>query len=500
MLKTKLLSFLFFALLFTTSYECLSMHESLSKDADEILIQAVKAKDFDAAQKALEDGANPNQFIFISNGRLLLPVRLINAAVLAGDLPMAQLLTSNGACLEVPNLLTDAVSSGNTRLVKWLIDQGLNVNLGAQDPTVSSFELVKWLSGEGTNVNSSTQRPIDRAIARNDINMVRLLIERGAHVAGASINLAASAIAQSYSSPEARKNQLSLIELTLANGYSINVSIPITNLILNHDLTLIRWLLEHGSLITAFMKAVLHGNNIEGIYNEPLLDAIVFHDIERAKHLLTRYAKIRDPERLLNRYRRITEHSPQATIIHRALIVAAAQGLDNLVLAVLQDYNDILDISSIGTALERAALAGHLPVVETIYRFYAKSIQKHSDVWRSYLNRALFLAAVQRRIPVVEFLLQRDLLYNLDLDIGQAGQQIRTILANPQLQAVLRTELNTLLDVLIRYQRARSAGHIIARLQIPTYHRQEGTTFRTLPEELTQQITRRAYNIPGSSN
>jgi ankyrin repeat protein len=124
--------------------------------------------------------------------------KLLNAASCGGEkcLEDAKEAISQGANVNVKNdwgltPLSWAIYNGNVDMAKLLIEKGANVNARSSSPlshaaTKGNVDMVKLLIESGANVNAKDKdgfTPLDNAVGKgNNIDIVKLLVEKGANV------------------------------------------------------------------------------------------------------------------------------------------------------------------------------------------------------------------------------------------------------------------------------------------------------------------------------
>ena len=416
-----------------------SSHAMEKYSATQALIEAVKDKDLAAAKVALAQGGDARATITIEDGKRV--ERLLMFAAEQGDLPMVQLLRQH--CEEgnlSRDLLTGAIKSGNFALVQWVVAQAFDEH----QKVLHEFGL----------------KPL----------IVYIISPR-------------------LGEGETEESRISLMEFALEDGSDVNMSLyeglssrPILILLERGNNKMVRWLVEHGATITPEEARRLKEQ--PSIFENPLLNAIAFGQTKQAIDLI---------QRLI---RRIRLNGDECKLIRDALVLASAQGNRDVVRAILGEFRDIYYDSTIGRALERAAINGHLNVIETLYENRAENIEHNAQMWAPFLSRAFFLAVVQGRSAVVHYLLDKDFLYNLGIPLDQAGRRVRMLLENPDLTAKIRKELSELLDLLVSYQKARRAGQIIAgRAQLAP---ESVSLFRLLPQEVIQNIVGYLAHAPAA--
>lgn len=415
------------------------------------LAEAIQDNNLEAAKEALAKRANPNALIRMAG--YTIDLSFLEAAALKGNLPMVKLLISKGAVLGGKDLIHFAVRSNNVELVRWLVGEGLDV------PSL-----------------------ISDALDLRNKEMLELLLKEGASVAG-SLNLVVDAVLHKLAPGETEESVIPFVEFALNHGYDINGASynmrAISSLIDKRYYKLISWFVEHGALlITGSVQHDLAVQDIKSIFTEPLLDAIAFHKADEALQILGTL------KGMLGR--------SKIALINQALILAAAQGLDKVVEALLDIFNNHLSISSIGTALERAALNGHADTFEMLYNARVGSIQHNPIDWEPYLERAFFWAAVHAPNPqvarqyyvqdfprIVEFILTQNYLYDLRIPLDRTAQQVRTLLASAGISSETKKKLESLLKLLASHQSV-AASHQAAE--------RETSLLSTLPKEILEKV------------
>ena len=118
---------------------------------------------YDFTEWLLEHGADPNSGHLMADS-----TSAITAAAQRGRIDLAELLVKHGAKVSGSGALAGAAEKGHMDMVRWLLDHGADINeIGVHD--YGDRRKKKY---EGTALH--------KAVARGDIAMAKLLVERGA--------------------------------------------------------------------------------------------------------------------------------------------------------------------------------------------------------------------------------------------------------------------------------------------------------------------------------
>ncbi|MDR1590716.1 MAG: ankyrin repeat domain-containing protein [Puniceicoccales bacterium] len=164
--------------------------------SDEALFEAIKANDIAKVQYLLDHGANVNALVTDTGKYRNYEDTPLTEAILAKNIDMARLLLDRGANVNVhlkntsndPNErwyycytspLTKAIARKSIALVRLLLDSGADIN--ARRGRTEQNNNVKKFS-ECDRIFTRYSCPLADAIGEKNIDMVRLLLERGANV------------------------------------------------------------------------------------------------------------------------------------------------------------------------------------------------------------------------------------------------------------------------------------------------------------------------------
>ncbi len=381
---------------------------------DQALVDAILADNVGATMQALEQGAknvDASQH-FNYQGRLR-DLNLIGYAALVGSLASVKLLAIHGASLAAYKgtpLLSLAVESGNQDLVAWLIERRANVN----------------------QADNGGYRPIDKAVEVGNKVILDFLRKRGAYVftQKSSLFMHEALVVHEGQSGLSR---IPFIQEALDSGYNINASVrqgtnyrmPLRVAADQGQLEIARWLIERGAIITPDVMRLL---NFEQVFPEQLLRAVALYNKGEVLALLH---GLRDKTLLSNQ---------DLQLIKDALQLTSAQGNLFIVDATLQLFKELIisDPHTLGRALDRAALNGHVEAFYAIFGFYNKdseNIAYHQTLGQSLADALLHAAtqgstkisedARERYFDIVRFLLRQDGLYALNIPISPVLERLR---------------------------------------------------------------------------
>ncbi|MDF3129020.1 ankyrin repeat domain-containing protein [Kiritimatiellaeota bacterium B1221] len=140
---------------------------------------AVLIGDIDFLKELLRNGADPNLYRGYSSTPLIM-------ACSRGNFPAVKLLVEHGALVDLANVyprdlwyaspLRSAVSKGSQEIVNYLLDQGASIN-------AKQIQVNAGSSGKAIKIKHGFT-PLMQAAweLRDDVEMVRLLVERGADI------------------------------------------------------------------------------------------------------------------------------------------------------------------------------------------------------------------------------------------------------------------------------------------------------------------------------
>lgn len=153
-------------------------------NAEGFLAQAMFKESEDIVKLLIAKGANVNAKSYRG-------MTLLSAAILDRSNDIAELLIENGADVNAGQPLFLAIKNGSVGLVRSLVKHGANVNAGYHDVYDSGtlFELaIKNGSGDIARLLIENGLDLDAsmytAISKGSIDLVRLMLDKGAHVNG----------------------------------------------------------------------------------------------------------------------------------------------------------------------------------------------------------------------------------------------------------------------------------------------------------------------------
>jgi ankyrin repeat protein len=149
-----------------------------------------------------------------------------------GHIEVMKLLLSNGANVDAQDVcgqsaLYSAVERGDIEIVKFLLEMGANIHLAMS----TGGETVKPVLDGGASVDAQgadRDFPIHAAIRRGQLEMVKLLLDKGAHIESqgyewSPLCLAAWTVGhRSKSRSKSLKNRSKIVKLLLDRGANVN--------------------------------------------------------------------------------------------------------------------------------------------------------------------------------------------------------------------------------------------------------------------------------------
>ncbi len=285
-----------------------------------------------------------------------------------------------------------------------------------------------------------------------------------------------------------------LLQLGIDHGYWVNVLFFNSFVELSSQQPLlIRWFVEHGATVNR-KPATRAGIKI--VFSEPLLQAIALKEIENAISLLKDLSERPD----------LSKEDQQ--LILKALQLASAQGVLPIVEELIPLFdsiqvNDFEGAQAYGESLVRAALNGHDDVFHLLSDRRKESIRENPDLWRTYLDQALFYAVVQGSthkeyegyFSIAQSLLNQEFLHALGLSLEHADKGLQELI-----QATEEAKSTSLAEddkekIRILLERAKKFQTLLARHQpaqelayLTKEQAQRPASFlSTLPRELIEQ-------------
>lgn len=235
------------------------------------LAGAVVQEQVDVVRFLLDKGADPN----IPNKNGLTPLEHACGRDKTNGLALAKLLLAKGASVNATNVtgftippLEWAISSDNTELVKFLLENGANVmtksDVGST-PLHSAtdrgdLEIAEMLIAHGADVNARITggtTPLHSAAWNGDSNMMKLLLSKGAEADAKRSDGLTPLI--NAAGPGAERHGNGCVELLLAKGANINATdgdgeTPLHKAAYYGNKDVVEILLAHGASINTTNK------------------------------------------------------------------------------------------------------------------------------------------------------------------------------------------------------------------------------------------------------
>ena len=195
-----------------------------------------------------------------------------------------------------------------------------------------------------------------------------------------------------------------------------------------------RLLIEHGALA----DPVADQKRIQEAFTSPLSIALIEHNVEAANKAIDEYS---------------TKHLSEEDnkMINEALVIAAAQNRVTILHTILSRFSGSISNAALRTALIGAAFAGHVGPIDLILAAARRRPEPLNSLeWHNALNRAVFAAAIQHRIPVLELLVDRAFFLDIRIDLSDIGFAIKHILDQRHLEEADRGAYSQVFEILHR--------------------------------------------------
>lgn len=181
----------------------------------------------------------------------------LDLAFIHKQFDIAKFLLGNGADpLEWPRYISIAIEESQLDLLKLLLDKGVNPNSRPStfDNTpietavrCDNLDAIKLLLDYGVNLNDESQGPLLQAIGRNNLKLVRFLLEKGANPNIRCKTYEDWSRGHTHLTLAVTKNRLEIVKLLLANGADPNLAKPLDSAVGDDNLELVRLLIEKGA-------------------------------------------------------------------------------------------------------------------------------------------------------------------------------------------------------------------------------------------------------------
>lgn len=181
----------------------------------------------------------------------------LDLAFIHKQFDIAKFLLGNGADpLEWPRYISIAIEESQLDLLKLLLDKGVNPNSRPStfDNTpietavrCDNLDAIKLLLDYGVNLNDESQGPLLQAIGRNNLKLVRFLLEKGANPNIRCKTYEDWSRGHTHLTLAVTKNRLEIVKLLLANGADPNLAKPLDSAVDDDNLELVRLLIEKGA-------------------------------------------------------------------------------------------------------------------------------------------------------------------------------------------------------------------------------------------------------------
>ncbi|KAJ3336347.1 hypothetical protein HDU83_009478, partial [Entophlyctis luteolus] len=268
--------------------------------------------------------------------------------------------------------------------VKWLVEQGANVNAEDKDKATplhfaslnGHLEIVKWLMEHGANVNAETSKkwtPLH--IASQHLEVVKSLMEHGAIVNAEDKHKAMPLhFASEY-------GHLEVVKWLVEHGANVNAETskkwtPVHNASLNGHLEVVKWLVEQGANVNAEVEDKA----------TPLHFASKHGQLEVVKWLVEQGAKVN------------AEDKVKVTALHSA---SDSGHLEVVKWLVEHGANVNAETSKKWTPLHIASRNGHLEVVKWLLECSA-----NVNAEEEHKAKPLHLASDHGHLEVVKWLVE----------------------------------------------------------------------------------------------
>ncbi len=213
---------------------------------------------------------------------------------------------------------------------------------------------------------------------------------------------------------------------------------------------IIRYFVEHGAHFNR--NDPQFKRIIADIFPSPLHQAIIAHDEQQAISLFE-MATFRE--------------------IKQALMLAAAYGLTHTVDIIIKA--ELASDQDLHEALERAALLGNNKIVTMIL-----DVAQNKPDWAEALSHSLACAGAQGHLPIVKEILDRDLQFNINIDLSEARAYLKGLLKSRSLSAEQKKNYQEIATRILQASQRRRE-----KLTLAHYQSEQGGL---LPEEILAAI------------